>query len=97
MDKGLVIDVMNPRGEIEIVYRKPAPRISDLKGKKIGLIDNKKAGARAFLNTIQNLLQREFAGIQFINLSKEFNEQFRMDKYMNQLGGVDGVIYSTGD
>lgn len=97
MKEKLVIEVLNPRGEVEIISHKLAPRISDLKGKTIGLIDNKKAGARPFLNCIRVLLEKNFPDIQFMNLSKNFNEQHRMKKYMDQLRGIDAAVYSTGD
>ena len=97
MKEKLIIEVLNPRGEVEIISHQSAPRISGLKGKTIGLIDNKKAGARPFLNYIRVLLEKEFPDIQFINLSKNFNEQHRMKKYMNQLQGIDAAVYSTGD
>jgi hypothetical protein len=32
-----------------------------------------------------------------VELSKKFNEQHRMEKYLPQLPGIDAAIYSTGD
>lgn len=97
MEMKLFLDIMNPRGEFEIIYHKPAPRISDLKDKTVALIDNKKTGARLFLDHIKVFLEKDFPGIRFINLSKNYNEQCRMKNYMDQLQGIDAAVYSTGD
>jgi len=97
MEKRLFVDILNPRGEVETQYRKPAPRVSDLKGKTIGLIDNKKAGGREFLEIIKALLEKNYLGIKFVDLSKAFGEKYRMKNYIDQLRGIEAAIYSTGD
>jgi hypothetical protein len=97
MGKRLSLEILNPRGETEITYHKPADRVSDLNGKTIGVIDNKKAGSREFLNIIKRLLQETYADLKFVDLSKNFNEQHRMEKYSDSLMGIDAAIYSTGD
>ena len=93
----LSVDVLNPRGELEKVDSRPAPRLGSLRGKTIGMIDNNKASARLFLNHVKTLLARDHPGIKFVDLSKNFNEQYRMKNYMDRLEGIDGAIYSTGD
>ena len=97
MVEKMFIDILNPRGDFDTIYHRPAARKADLKGKTIGLIDNKKSGARSFLNNIKTFLQNDFPGIQFIDLSKKYNEQNRMKNYMDHLRGIDAAIYSTGD
>lgn len=97
METKLFLDVMNPRAEFEMSYRRPAPRVSDLRGKTIALIDNKKTGARLFLDQIKAFLERDFPGIRLINLSKNYNEQHRMKDYMGHLQGIQGAVYATGD
>lgn len=52
MVERMFIDILNPRGDFDTIYHRPAARKADLKGKTIGLIDNKKSGARSFLNNI---------------------------------------------
>lgn len=97
MENKLFLDIMTPRGSVETVFRKPAPRLSDLNGKTIAFIDNKKSGARAFLNQIKLFFERDFPGIRFIDLSKKHNENYRIQKYMDRLRGIDAAVYSTGD
>jgi hypothetical protein len=97
MEKKLFIDILNPRGAVEVVYRKPARRVSDLKGRTIGLIHNRKADGNKFLEIIKTLLERDYPGIKFTNLTKPYGENYRMKNYIDQLRGIEAAIYSTGD
>ncbi len=97
MAEKLFIDILSPRGDFDATYHKPAARKADLKGKTIALIDNKKSGARSFLNNIRTFLENDFPTIKFIDLSKKYNEQNRIKNYMDHLRGIDAAIYSTGD
>lgn len=91
------LDILNPRGELDVVPRDPAPRLGKLDGKKIALIDNRKTGAREFLALIGARLEKEAPGVTLVSLSKKFNEQHRMARYRERLEGIDGAVYSTGD
>jgi hypothetical protein len=97
MEKKMFLEILNPRGEVEISYHKPAPRVSDLKGKTVGLIDNKKSGGREFLNMIKSLLEKDFEDIKFVDLSKNYNEKHRIKNYKGQLQSIDAAVYSIGD
>jgi hypothetical protein len=60
-DSAVVLDVMNPRGEIlppQTVA--PTPRLNDLAGKTIGLYWNGKAGADNLLDALEVLLRERF-------------------------------------
>ncbi len=91
------LEVLNPGGDVDILYRDPAPRLSDLKGKTIALVDNRKSGAREFLLLIRSFLERDFVGIRFIELSKGYGEQDRISNLQGKLRGIDAAIYSSGD
>ncbi len=93
----LVIDVLNPRGTVEQAASRPAPRLGGLRGKTIGVIDNGKTSARAFLEQVKTLLARDEPDVRFVDLRKRFNEQYRMQNYLDELRGIDAAIYSTGD
>ena len=57
----VTLEVLNPRGEIPpIPVTGITPRVKDLDGKKIGLVDNTKAGAEYFLDTVEELLKTKF-------------------------------------
>ncbi len=91
------LEVLSPRGELQKVDSRPAPRLGSLRGKTIGIIDNKKAGARPFLERVKTLLVRDHPDVKFVDLSKQFNEQYRIKNYLDQLRGIEAAIYSTGD
>jgi hypothetical protein len=57
----ITLEVMNPRGEIPpIEVRRIVDRVKELDGKKIGLVDNTKAGAEYFLDAVEELLKKKF-------------------------------------
>jgi hypothetical protein len=91
------VEVLNPAGEVEASYGVPAPRLADLNGKTIGLIDNRKSGAREFLSAIRSFLEKDFAGIRFVELSKGYGEKDRIANFQEILRKMDAAIYSTGD
>jgi hypothetical protein len=97
MAKKIELEILNPRGEADVVPHDPSHRLKSLKGKTIALIDNDKSGAREFLTLIRGFLQRDVPDVRFVELNKKFNEQHRMAKYMPQLQGIDAAIYSSGD
>jgi hypothetical protein len=57
----VTLEVMNPRGEIPPpVTVGITPRLPDLAGKKIVLVDNGKFGANNFLDVIAAMLKQKF-------------------------------------
>jgi hypothetical protein len=97
MKEEMFMEVLNPGGDTEIIYRMPAKRLSDLKGKTMAVIDNQKDGGREFLNIIKTFLEKDFPGIKFVDLSKRYGESFRMKNFLDQIRGVDAVLYALGD
>jgi len=97
MGNEISLEILNPRGEVDIAYREPAPRLADLRNRTIALIDNKKSGAREFLTILGSLLEKDFEGIRFVALSKDYGEKHRINSFTQDLRFVDAAIYSTGD
>ena len=91
------LEVFNPGGEVDVSTAEPAPRLTDLKGKTIALIDNRKSGAREFLFLIRSFLEKDFAGIRFVELSKGYGEKDRIGDLAGKLRAIDAAIYSSGD
>jgi hypothetical protein len=55
------LEVMNPRGEIPPTATLGiSPRVSELSGKKIALIDNGKFGANNFLDALADMLREKY-------------------------------------
>ena len=56
----------NPKGEIEgkKAYA-PAPRLSDLAGKRIALVSNTKPGVDTFMDAVEALLKARYPTVSF--------------------------------
>lgn len=97
---GATLNVLNPRGVIE---HPPAtgiqPRVDDLDGKVIGLIDNTKAGARNFLNAVQSLLQQRYPHATFVAPPMPEGKPLfdKVEWYPEVVKRFDTFILATGD
>lgn len=47
-----------------------APRLQDLRGKRLGLLNNSKSGSEAILRGIADILDREFAWAEVFHITK---------------------------
>ena len=92
----VTIEVLNPRGEIELdkVYG-ISPRVPDLAGKTIGLYGNGKGGTEAFLNLLEGHIKQKYPNVTI----KRYNGAFDVgDKLAQQIAGeVNAVVYGVGD
>jgi hypothetical protein len=96
----VTLTVLNPRGEI--MPPKQAgirPRVDDLNGKTIALIDNTKAGARNFLDAIQDLLKQKYPDAKFIAPPMPPGKPLfdKKDWYPEIVKQFDTFILATGD
>lgn len=98
-NKTVELKLLNPRGVIEPppIFA-PAPRVTDLAGKKIALIHNQKAGANTFLDAVEELLKVKYPTATFlrqftttINLAKE------PEFYDEVAKACDAFIFGSGD
>ena len=92
------LKVLNPVGVLKFKPIPHAPRLADLKGKKIGLYWNHKARGNVALDRVKELLSARYPGMSFewfeTPVSVEASpEWFRHVKER----GVDGIVASTGD
>jgi hypothetical protein len=67
----VTLEVMNPRGEIPPpVTVGITPRVSDLAGKRIVLVDNGKFGANNFLDVVAAMLRQKFPSATIVMYPK---------------------------
>lgn len=59
------LEILNPVAETAKFNVKPAARISDLRGKTIGLYWNMKAGGDVALDAVEELLRKRIEGASF--------------------------------
>jgi hypothetical protein len=73
-------------------------RVKELDGKKIGLVDNTKAGAEYFLDATEELLKKKFPTAAILRFRKSegtINPAPKM--YAALAEKCDTFIYATGD
>lgn len=56
----MAFELMNPQGALNVSAKQPAPRLADLKGVRLGLLDNGKTNAVKFLNMVADILVKEY-------------------------------------
>lgn len=92
----VTMEVLNPRGEIELdkVYG-ISPRLPDLAGKTIGLYGNGKGGTERFLNLVEAQIKQRYPTVTI----KRYNGAFDVgDKLAKQMAReVSAVVYGVGD
>jgi hypothetical protein len=92
----VTLEVVSPRAEIppppSVLH--PAPRLTDLTGKRIGLIANNKPGAELFLAKIEELLKQKVPGATIVHLKMMKVSTEQAKKLASQ---IDTFIHSTGD
>lgn len=62
----VTLSVFNPRGVAESIPQASAsPRLSDLTGTKIGIINNGKSGGEMLLPYLEEALRKRIGGVEF--------------------------------
>jgi hypothetical protein len=92
----VTLDVLNPRGVLpaRTAAVGVTPRISDLSGKRVGLIANYKAGADLFLSKIEEVLKNKVPTATVVRL--RMGQGSNAD-YKGLADKVDVFIHATGD
>ena len=92
----VTLQVLNPRGEITLPpVSPPSSRISDLKGKTIGLYWNEKPGGIHFWNGIEKLLKEKLPDTIVLRYSGSFDLG---DELAGRIAReTDAFLYGVGD
>lgn len=96
-------EVLSPWAEADpIPIRGIAPRLTDLAGKKIGLLCNIKRAAPPILNVVERELKKRFptsevSWFRMQSMSVSELESQNKAKFEEWIKGVDAVIPAVGD
>ena len=96
-------EVLSPWAEADPIPLKGlAPRLTDLSGKKIGLLRNGKRAAEPILTVTEKLLQKKYPTSKFIwfrgrDFSVSELEKERIPEFEDWIKSVDAVIAAVGD
>lgn len=94
------LEILNPQAQTVEQTVKPANRPSDLRGKRIGLYWNLKAGGDYALARAAELLSQRFPGVTFTRYWGEVGSLFRMATAADverMAAQCDAVIGTTSD
>ena len=101
---GEQFEVLSPWAEVDPVpWKAISPRLSDLSGKKIGLLRNSKRAAEPSLQIAADRLKMKYPDIEFswfANLKPNemaIEQDNLKDDFEKWVEGVDAVIGSYGD
>lgn len=93
---GVKLQVLNPRGEIELPpVSAPSARIADLAGKTIGLYWNEKAGGNHFWNGIERLLRQRLPDATILRYQGAFDLGDTLAAKIAK--EADAFLYGVGD
>ncbi len=93
------ITLVNPLDETPRVLSNPAPRLANLTGKTIGLLDISKSGGSVFLDHLENLLKQRFGVAQVVRVMKPTFAKPAPDAVIAKLldAKCDAVIEALAD
>jgi hypothetical protein len=100
---GSTYEVFSPWAEADLVpWRGINPRLTDLAGKKIGLLRNSKRAAEPSLKVVEDRLKKRYPTASFswfanVRPNETSIAQDIKDEFEAWLKGVDAVIASYGD
>jgi len=96
----VILKLLNPRGTVDGAKQiRSSPRLRDLAGKKIGILNNGKAGGMMLLPYLKESLQKHHAGIELREweVPLAWSEEVK-EPVLNEIANhSDGVIALMGD
>ena len=99
MGKEVTLELLNPMGVIEhpqtLTLR---PRLSDLAGKKIALVNNIKSGVPNLFDVLEELLKQKYPGITVLRGYKPGPMAQAQEEHFQKIAKeCDAFIYAIGD
>ena len=90
--------LLHPAAEDVAQKQSLAPRLSDLQGMTIGLIDNHKRNADVFLAELGRVFQEEYGVTKVVNFKKTSQSMPTPDGVMDQLAEeCDAIVHAVAD
>ena len=64
------IDVLDPTAQTTVRQQQMASGLTDLNGKAVGLVDNRKPNFDIFLERVEKILRQRFQSVDIVHLKK---------------------------
>jgi predicted GTPase len=90
--------LVSPVNEPEPAESTFAPRVADLRGKRVGLLDNSKSNANKMLDAMAAILDRQYGFAEIIRYRKPSASKPVAPEVIEEIGKTcDVVIVGVGD
>ena len=90
--------LLHPAAEDVAQKQSLAPRLSDLQGATIGLIDNHKRNADVFLAELGRVLEEDYGVSKIVSYQKASQSMPTPDEVLDQLAGeCDAIVHAVAD
>ena len=93
----MTIRVLNPTSESVVATLNPAPRLTSLEGKTVGLISNGKEGTAGFFAHIDRLLRERYNVAEVVLRIKSNYSAPAEDEIIDEAKSWDLAISGLGD
>jgi hypothetical protein len=99
MEGRTVLEILDPTGDAVAAGKVPfAKRLDTIQGKRVGLVWNGKPGADRMLDFVEDLLHERFPKVETHRfVTSNVANQLKPGELEGIAGGVDAVIYASGD
>ena len=98
MSHSYSLEILNPVGVLNFQPMAPAKRLSEIKGKKIGLYWNRKARGNIALDRVREIFSQRFEGTTFEWFETPVSVEASQEWFENvKKKGVHAVVGATGD
>jgi hypothetical protein len=91
------IIVLDPTSASELSQRDLAPRLDSLAGRRVGLLDNRKANADTLFDLVEGILREKHGVESFVRRQKPDFSRPAPPEMLDDLRGCDAVITGVGD
>jgi hypothetical protein len=97
--KGVALSVLNPIGMVETQLMEPAPRLSNLNGKRIGLFWNTKMRGDLALRRVEELLTQRFSNLEFTWFESQTYAEGLRPEEVEKIKGLrnQAMVGTSGD
>jgi len=91
------ITLVNPMNETMVKAAAPPPRLPNLAGKKIALLDISKPGGSFFLDRLEKIIRERYQAAEIVRAKKPTFSKNAPDPIIEQLRSADAVVEALAD